>query len=141
MIGNVGGARPAYHDRTPLAITQQYSATAVAPHASTTRWTYTVPTGRKFFCQVTFARWVRATAAAPVGNANVLFSYTPNGGVNAVTQEAVGAQNGVGLGKETLLGVQGSLGPGDAVAGGTSDASTGGTIDYRVSMAGIEFDA
>jgi len=75
-----GGARPAYYDRDPVMVNQESSLAALAPHGSTTRFTYTVPSGKKAYMEVSYADVTVITAAAPAGSKSVRLTYTPDGG-------------------------------------------------------------
>ena len=73
-------SRAAPYDRTPITRVNTYVAGAQAPHATTQRWTYTVPAGKKFTNGVGQASAQRNAVAAPAGPALAFHRITPNGG-------------------------------------------------------------
>ena len=137
-IVNVGAGRPQYYDRTPLAVsTVGFQALGVAPHAGTFRGQYTVPTNRKAQVAATFLSVMRATAAAPVGKA-IMWSFKasdPGSMEAAILTNTPGDQSRIAFGQATILLA------GDILSEKTSDASTGGTVDYNGIHHIYEFDA
>ena len=124
-----------WYDRNPTSISKTFTNTGVAPHVITSRWTYTVPAGRK--CQIEFVQieLVRKTVAAPV---NTAFGYVTIAGASFL--RAVMESNTIGERSNTVAGVGVILEAGDVIAGLTFDSSTGGTITYTLTLKGTEFD-
>lgn len=132
-------ARPFYIDRNPANGSQEYSAANVAPHAATTRFTYTVPAGKKAYLEAATAHARIQTVAAPGARrlVSVQKSVAANMALLArriytnVANDQVDAQ-------ETQLGL---LGAGESINAITEDLSTGGGVDYYISLFRTEFDA
>lgn len=140
-IDNVRASRPDWYDRNPVARANSFASVGIAPHADVVRWTYTVPTGKKFNLQMFASLVQRATAAAPVGTAYNILRYTPSGGAVGGLIEAVNTSNTVGAGTSMAGGSAMIMLAGDVIDCDTADASTGGTQAYLGSMQGLEFDA
>jgi len=129
-------ARKEWYDRNSLELSREYYGIGVAPHGYTTRWTYTVPTGKKLFVECALASVVRITAATTAGEAT---AYVYCRGIAVV--KPLLHTNGVGD-KDTMnIGRNAVMVGGGALNGGTGDASTGGTTNLRTTALGIEFDA
>jgi hypothetical protein len=141
MIGQVGASRPAYYDRNPLAVYQSYSSNAIAPAAVVVRATYTVPSGKKAFCETLHGFARRRTAAAPVGTWSVGINVTPSGGSNTTILYKRDTKNVIDDQKEFTISPFGELGAGDKIDLITEDLSTGGTVDYTFITKAVEFDA
>lgn len=141
QVGNILVARPEWYDRAPRIEHLSYATQGIAPHADVVRFAYTVPAGKKFALQQMLCLTVRDAVAAPVGLATARLRGTPatGGGGGYLSSEFIG--NVVGNGYAiTNAGVVVCL-PGDLIEGMTSDASTGGTVFYRINLQGISFDA
>lgn len=134
-----GQARANALDRNPTDVNQNYSNT-LAPHVTTTRWTYTVPAGRKCLVELVNSRIMRITAAAPAGYADVAISL---GNVLAylALAELNSGDNAIGVRESKYITAQALLLAGDVLQAQTADGSTGGTIGYLASFKGTEFDA
>lgn len=140
-LGHLQQSRPAYHDRTPVAKASNYGADGIGPHGTTVRSTYTVPSGKKALLMGAQVNAYRATAAAPVGKvmAKLVVSPAVGGGTNPVLRSSAG--NAVGELFGDNIGEVGVFSAGDVASLTSEDASTGGTVDYRLSMNLSEFDA
>jgi len=134
-------ARPAWHDRNPIPSWQSYEAAGVAPHGATTRWTYTVPAGKKAIMEYAFLSLTRSGAPTTVGTAFCFLYYQPSGGSSHILYDASLRDATVGNVKEIASPTSLMLNAGDAVRGYTQDTSTGGTIDYILNVKFTEFDA
>jgi hypothetical protein len=143
-INSVGAAgRAAFYDRNPLVkgLGDQTNTGALAPHAGTARYSYTVPTARKFLVGYFDNRFTRETVATTGGIYLTFLSYTPSGGsiVQMFRQEGnlntVQAVGGGQFGSGTMLNA------GDLISGSDTDPSTGGLISFNESCMGTEFDA
>lgn len=127
---------PEYYHRTypveravggVVSQTGNYNAGGVAPHAATTRWTYTVPTNRAAQIESALVAILRTAAAAPVGTTFATVTAT---GVSLLY--ATDISNAVGAFTSQQQGESGFLNAGDVLLGQTFDGSTGGTHDLVV---------
>jgi hypothetical protein len=136
-LGSLAGARPEYYDRNPVVINGAFYGSAIAPHATTTRWTVTNPSTKKAYIDAGSISIMRVTAATtasmgfsaieqPAGYVVLNVVYSTNT-INAVTNMALSG---------TIY-----VGPGDSVLGITYDGSIGGTIFYTNYAHGVQFDA
>jgi hypothetical protein len=139
--GQGSNPRQQWIDRNPLSIAKAFIQTAVAPHATTSRWSYTVPAARK--CQLEMAQQqiLRETAAAPVNFVSNVVRYTPSGGALTTLIRIDSLLNTVGATAQAILGGAVTGYPGDQFEGVTSDASTGGTNTFVTTAKFTEFDA
>lgn len=140
QVSTPASSRAQWYDRNPLAILNTSSLGGVAPHATTTRFTYTVPAGRKALVEVGFVLTERGTAAATAADAGAELVIT----VGATTAFAVDARvnsNVVGALAELFGGLNLSLLSGNSIAGQDFDASTTGTMTFVQTMKATEFDA
>lgn len=133
--------RQQWFDRNPLAVAKSFVQTAVAPHATTVRWSYTVPAARKCQLEMVALEVLRDVAAAPVGFASVLVRYTPSGGAATTIVRIDTLNNTVGAVNVSSLGGAITGFPGDLFEGLTADGSTGGSNLYVVTGKFTEFDA
>ena len=141
IVSSASISRPTYYDRNPVARQLNYSAGGVVPHGATQRATYTVPAGKRAFCDAFFTSVRRSGAAAPVGVAQVYAQYTPNGGTAGLMGMASLSTNNVNdttSGSGTGMGI---MYAGDVLGIFSSDTSTGGTVDYNIHYKITEFDA
>jgi hypothetical protein len=141
LTSGTAGARPSPYDRNQVPKTSVYHANGVAPHASTQRWTYTVPVGKKAQFDVVLARGWRSAVAAPVGQVEVSIGDIPSGGVNGYMLMQDTNANAVGQLFNVSLTQLGAMGVGDQIQALTIDTSTGGTVDYVVDAKYTEYDA
>lgn len=128
--GNV--VRPQYFDRNAASQYQDFDTGSVAPHAFTTRWTFTVPAGKLAYIELASAGEHRQTAATTAGLAHAVVSASD--GVTSVPlaftttfNNTVGASDHANSGAPTVMR------PGYSATGQTLDQSTGGTMNHRVS--------
>jgi len=140
-VGFPGGPRLEWYDRNPYHRFQSYMNNNTAPHGVTTRWTYTVPTGKKAFVEGAQTYIHRITAAAPVGLVQVVIYVTPSGGGMSAFLLSQLITNNVGDKDHTEIGGGPVLYPGDAIEGQTSDVSTGGTTNLNITTEITEFNA
>lgn len=141
MIGQVGASRPQYYDRNPVQVTQYYAAN-VGPHASTTRWTYTVTAAKKSYLQRGLVSNLRLAAAGAVDQVFTRLNYTPSGGVLVTIAEATAFNNTVGTQNRGETAGVGLMGAGDVIVGVTSDAgTTTSSHQFIASLWAVEFDA
>ena len=133
-VANVFSGRPQAYDRNPLAISVDADLGLIGPHAITQRWSYTVPAARKFQATSVFGRCQRATAATTPGRALTTVLDAGTLFTAAIYTNVAGDKDSAALGTGPFYAA------GLLVRGYTSDASTGGTMDYTNSLRGVEFD-
>lgn len=136
-----GLARPAYYDRNQVERNASYAASGVAPHGKTTRWTYTVPAGRKAFIEVMNATFFRLTAAGAASIVAAEIEEIPNGGVTADIAIPATIDNTIGVQQRVQASSQFAMSAGAQLIGSTVDASTTGSINYNLAFHGNEYDA
>lgn len=134
-------ARPQFYDRNAVPASAMYSAGGVAPHGTTTRWTYTVPAGKKAWVDAVCAELYRDVAAAAAAIAAVNINYQANGGGGSVLCQAAQSTNALVQVSEFVFTQFGYMGPGDIVYATTLDTSTGGSNAYTASIKRTEYDA
>lgn len=129
--------RPEWYDRNPLAVGALYESGALAPHATTQRFIYTVPAGRRAVIHSALAAVMRDTAAAPLGSAQALVTTDVSARFTAPQLR----DNTVGAVAQQVLAPGAILPAGGVVEGYTTDNSTGGTCLFWLSFSATEFDA
>lgn len=134
-VGFPGGPRLEWYDRNPQSVDEGALIDDTAPHSLTTRFTYTVPTGKKCFVELAMVHMLRSAAASSVEKATVEILAR---GTYVVAAEI--ETNNVGDRASMVVGRNCIMLAGDVIAGRTVDGSTGGTIDYMLGFMGIEFD-
>jgi len=134
-------ARPAWHDRNPTTRADHYWGQNVAPHAVTTRLTYTCPAGKKAMVEVIMVRVRRASAATTLGTCGTYTMVTPSGGGTKEIVDAFINDNTVNARDQSAIGASLVMIAGDVLDLKTYDNSTGGTCDYFVCYKLTEFDA
>src|SRR5574341_10171 len=130
------GARPQPIDRNSIARVQNYDATAVAPHGLTTRWTYTVPTGKKAAVRSLWVAFIRQAVAAPAGEVWAIIGSGAGEPIWLFQND-----NTAGATKSAAIGNAFELVAGETINGQTADASTGGNHRYSITAYLLEFDA
>jgi len=129
-------ARPAWYDRNPAPSGSAYFTDGVAPHALTARHTYAVPTGKTAIMTSLFVFCRRATAATTVGKVEVRF--LAGAGLQiywSFIDNTAGIRFTWELSPHTIVLA------GTTIYMYTADGSTGGTVDYAVSIGYVTFDA
>jgi len=127
-------ARPEWYDRNPSQAGINYTATNVAPHGSTVRATYTVPSGKKAFVAAAELDVRRRTAATTLGSVLAWLTFGGILGLQVLHENnTVDARRSI----ETYLG--GVLFAGQSLQLSTWDASTGGAMDYVLTTIIVEF--
>jgi len=134
-------ARPAWYDRNPISRIDHYWGLTVAPHALTTRLTYTVPAGKKAILEALQVRCIRRTAATTVGLVYAVAYITPSGASEKELLDCYLFTNNVGDKDGQALQGTVTLFAGDVLGLKTYDGSTGGTVDYFLAYKLTEFDA
>jgi hypothetical protein len=133
-------SRAAYYDRNTVEKWSSLGAVD-APHGSTTRLTYTVPSGKKAYGEVCLVYIERATAASVLGTCYSLLRYTPNGGSVGDILRALLFNNTIRAMDRQQANNIGLLSAGDVVTALTSDSGTDGTITNVITFKAAEFDA
>lgn len=143
VLGNAPGHRAVLFGlgANPATIAASYGASAVAPHAATSRWTYTVPAAKRGLITILEASVVRDVAPTTAGLANAYIQLTPSGGAATFLLLASNAGGSVNDGRALALGCQLWLEAGDKLEALTSDASTGGSHQFVLTLAATEFTA
>jgi|SRR5712664_1673086 len=137
MVQLVPLLRLAPYDRNPTRPAALFFTTApIAPHASTLRFSYTVPTNRKALMLTIQFRVRRATAATTAAAIQILLqiaavsldflvTYTNTADHESVYQVSVGT----------------SILTGEQLKVLDIDSSTAGTVEFQETIEAIEFDA
>lgn len=133
-------AFPNYYDRNPLSRVLKYNSGAIGPHAETSRGQYAVPAKRRAFITATFIHIQRQSAATTARDARAYISLAINSLLAWVDRGDV-ITNGVYDGVVKALSGTVILSAGDTVDIYTGDDSTGGMVNYLVSVHYVEFDA
>lgn len=140
ITSSQAASRPIYTDRNPIVRTQNYTAT-LAPHAFTQRWSYTVPAGKKAFCDFVRLYRRRTGVATTASDDGAEIDYTPSGGAAMAIIYNVNTDNTNMLVRTEGYSQFGFLGPGDNLQANTSDASTGGSVQFTIGAKIVEYDA
>lgn len=138
--GGGGGALEMPWSKNPLPVAFTFSSGNVAPHASTVRWSYTVPAGRR--CQVNYIGvgcWRRTTPTTP----DIVYSFVQlNPGGAGFFIIAIARLTAITDNDDAFISApQFIMNAGDLIRGQTLDGSVGGTCDYLCAFVGTEFDA
>jgi hypothetical protein len=138
-IGAVGRAQ--FYDRNPISIALGTFSINQAPHGLTTRFTYTVPTGRKCYVGILHGMIGRETVAAPAANVELQTRITPFGGAATLVFALGFIGNTVDTERHADGGSGFVLSAAEVCAAQTADLSTGGTTSDATGFTGTEFDA
>jgi hypothetical protein len=117
------------YDRDPEIVIKDYEKTSSGPHAATTRWSYTVPKGKKAYLESAYVKLIRRTAATTAGWAVFYVGYT---GANSSgnIMKAVMITNNIGdTDKDRLAGPL-LMEEGDGLCAQSQDLSVDGLIGY-----------
>jgi hypothetical protein len=133
--------RPAWYDRNPVHVTKSYVGSAVAPHSATSRWSYTVPSGKKAMVELLRGSAIRDAAANTVDEVWIYIQLIPGGQSAAYIIFTRLLTNNVGDKVEFSIGQSMILLPGDQIFAYTADSSTGGAVHYELTAKITEFDA
>lgn len=134
-------ARTNAYDRNAIPRASAYFTSAIAPHALTVRWSYTVPASKKFQLGGASVGMANQTATTAGGIIESSIRYTPSGGAATRILSCIAGvmPNANNL---NVTGLQGAFGfAGDLFEGITQDTSVTTTNLYQNEMQGIEFDA
>lgn len=139
-IGHLQPSRPEWYDRNPVAVYRYYQGASVNGGAGgTSRWTYTVPSGKKCYIDMVSARLNVQTRRTAAGFHTAVISMTA-GAVSIDPVRVEVYENVYGAGSAAGLSNLGAMGAGDVLFAQDAGASTG---DYNVTMSAkmTEFDA
>ena len=138
-VGSLASARPAYYDRNAAAQTNEYYG-GVSPHAQTTRYTYTAPSGKKGVLEYGYVLLERTVAATVAGTVFGLVACQ-SGGITVRIPFFSTTTNTVGVVGSIHLPCAVTIYAGEQVQGITFDNSTLGTIYYTIQSKLTVFDA
>ena len=140
-VSSYAVARPMYWDRNAVETSNAYEGNNLAPHADTTRFTYTVAASRKTFLDTAFIQIVRTSAYASLGEARVGMFVTPSGGTETciMRQSIIIATTYVY--QQFTMGGSVLMTAGTILKATTSDGSGGGTVSFQAHAHYIAFDA
>lgn len=133
------GSREMPEDRNPIYLRTQYEANTVAPHGFTQRGSLTVPANRLIIVQSLEIYVSRGLAAAPAGEVKALISLF-GAATNYWILHASHLNNTVNFAvvihAEPML----ILGQGEEIRMYTIDGSTGGNMNYNITILAVECD-
>lgn len=130
-----------WYDRKIKNINLNYDSGALAPHGATTRWTYTVPEGRKAFLEMLQLDMIRFDAATLTDQAFITIWYTP---LNSTPQAILRLRHAdkTAYSKTNLqIGQAITLSNGDLITCQTTDFNSDGTMIFFANAKLTEFDA
>lgn len=133
-------ARPTYYDRQAEAIVTSFSD-GYAPHATTTRATYTVPAGFRAFIESLIGAAQNGSAPSNVGINLVIMTFQPSGGSEANVFYHSHTNTAEQTFSQNTMNTFGYMGAGDAVRLKTVNTDTGGTCTLIGTIKTIEFVA
>lgn len=131
-------ARPAYYDRQAIGVLNAYAAT-LAPHALTTRWTYTPVNGGAAFIETIALEAIRTAVAGALSASAVNIVFAPFYGGSFVLAGANIFDNVLYSKDEAQITSLGYMAFGDTLSLQTVDTDTGGQIFMRGTFKGSEF--
>lgn len=140
-LGSLASARPAAFDRNPVQTIKQYAAFSVAPHVYTTRWTYTVPAGKRAVMTSAHMWSQLYIAATVVGQRQGDISIAPLGVSQTAVINYYDTDNTANRQIQTYLSQGPLLNATDVITAQTRDSSTGGAVNLSMSATFTEFDA
>jgi hypothetical protein len=138
-VGNLLGARLDPWDRKTLALSAYFEGIAVAPHAGTTRYTYTVPTNRKAMLMVWNGYLMRDAVSGAPSFANVAHQLSLSGTAFIAAQQLINIAGAVNEFKSMAHPLPIFMSAADQISSLTSDASVGGTYAIHTALSLLEF--
>lgn len=129
-----------WYDRNPLDVNLDYDQ-ILAPHITTVRWTYTVPTKRKTYIELLtlFLQRETVTTGAHLNEAEILF--TPLNGTATFLPKAYLITNTVGDYRQIEIGQSILALAGDQIQFATQGTDDDGLVRFAGCMKATEFDA
>lgn len=139
-VGHLNVTRPMWWDRGPTVVGKM--ATSNGPIVLTVIWTYTVPTGKKAYCDMLEAVVYRGNAPGAVGEATSLIDMYDATSTFVARLLNTRVYSATPLDRsQDFIAAYGVLTEGFSVLGQYSDASTGGTTTMRSGGKFTEFNA
>ena len=138
-VSSFAVARPAYYDRNATPQTNEYSAT-VGPHTGTTRYSYTVASGKKAVVEFGFVSLQRVTA--PSAGSTYYGAVLSKSFTISLRTPYVESTSVVVLASSVVaLPLSLTLYGGESIEASTGDFSTGGTVFYTIQSKLTVYDA
>ena len=109
----------------------------LAPHALTQRFIYTVPAGFVLYQPLITAQNKRVTAAVTADLSEIVISVIRPDTVSVITSRVILASNTVYAFDRVIIPFPNALREGYSIRYDTSDSSTGGTVEYTLSLHGL----
>ena len=139
-VSSFAVARPVYYDRNS-ATAGQLAYGTVAPHAAATRFTYTVPAGKRCYVEVNYVELRRVTIATSAATTYAQIYSSNSDASDTVISYTTIFDNLANTYDRTITSAVCILNAGNSLTGSTFDNSTGGTIAYTVGSKYTQFDA
>jgi hypothetical protein len=136
LVGGNALKQPIDRGATALLSSTQFNGTG--PTLSANLYTYTVPTGKWLLLEYAKIRMRRTVVATTQGANSPLLALAISGGTQAVINLP---GNLFGDERESIIASPIYLPAGTVVSSDYTNGDTGGTVNYRVSIAGLVFDA
>jgi hypothetical protein len=138
-VSSYAVARPAFYDRNAASAVQTYLA-QVSPHSATTRWTYTVASGKKLNVEVTPCRILRLTVATVSGLLAEEITLTSGASALVMLSNYV-TDNTLNVPYLKDSSASYTMYAAESLAAISLDSSTGGIVQFSMVMKGTLFDA
>lgn len=133
------GQSPSFLGQHPKNVSIGWIGNGIAPHANTSRVSYTVPAGKRALIQACLGTTIRDTVAAPIGRFG-LFVERDDGVSPDTILSLTSLANTIGANNQLSYADQSYMKAGDIVTIWTGDLSTGGTVSYFAHVSITEFD-
>ena len=140
-VSSFAVARPVYYDRNSSTFGKSYEASAIAPHATTTRWSYTVPAGKAAYVEACGGMMWRDGIATVASLAQTVFNTVTS---DTVTATVLQNRTYTNTGNDPVmfsLSQLAFLKAADVFGVNTFDGSTGGSFQYGMYAKFTQFDA
>lgn len=138
-VGHLQVTRPEWYDRHANPVTK--SAAATGPVGVTQLWTYTVPSGKKAYCDLVLSTAYRGQIATATGIVQCLVDYAAvSGGGAALLTDIRMDANINGASERQLVGQFGIVVAGDIFTATVVDPCTGGSTTLRCTLKATEYD-
>lgn len=125
-------------DRVTAAVFQSYFA-ALAPTASTQRWTYTVPAAKLAQIDLLWSSIVRLVVASALAINEQWVLFTPSGGAASLIADLFLASNTGGAQVQQYTPQPLTLFAGDTIALRNQNTDTGGQSSFGSALKGFEY--
>ncbi len=132
--------KPNFYDRSLATANAAYFNVGLAPHSGTSRISFSVPAGKVYVIDLIMFRTRRQTVATTVGYVTVDANFTRNS-VQAGLLQQSWSNNTQFFQVVDIHPCQIWLKAGDSLGVSTLDASTGGTVQYDLTIGYYSFDA